>query len=158
MPGERDSQFARHGLLDALHALVLELNNAAAALADEMVVMALLVDYLVAPLSVVEMSLRDQLALLEQLQSAVNGGVADVGVDFLDLGVQLLGADVTSQIEEHARDIVALAGGLEPAFLEPRVEGFQTLVGTDARTTRDGRMFSAFPHLRHETESCCQRY
>src|ERR1700730_2296245 len=105
MRGQRDPQFACHSLLDSLHPFVLELDDAAAALANEMVVMALLVDDLVTPLSVVEMALRDQFAFLEQLQRAVNCGIADVRIDLLDFGVQLLGADMAPQGKENPRNI-----------------------------------------------------
>src|SRR5271155_3237288 len=111
MPREQDAELPGHGLLDALHALVLKLDDAAAVLADEMVVMALLVDDLVAALPVVEVAFGDQLAFLEQLQRAVDCGVADVRVDLFDLGVKLLGADMAAQLKEYPRDIVALTGG-----------------------------------------------
>jgi hypothetical protein len=118
----------------------------------------MLVDDFVAPLPVVEMALRDQFAFLEQLQRTVNSGVADVRINLLNLGVQLFGADMASQGKEHAGDIVALPGGLQPAVLKPCVEHLQPLISADARTARDGRMFRALPGMRHESsDSCCQR-
>jgi hypothetical protein len=35
-----------------------------------------------------------------------------VRVDLLDLGIKLLGADVPSESEEYARDVVALTGSI----------------------------------------------
>ena len=151
MTRKRNPELPGHGLLDALHALVLKLDDAPAVLADEMVVMALLVDDLVPALSVVEVPFGDQLTFLEQLQRPVDGGVADVRVDLLDLGVQLFGADMAAQRKEHPRNIVALAGRLQPPLLEAAVEHFHPLVGRNARPARDGRVFRDLSGLRHET-------
>ena len=121
VPGQRHAEIARDDILHALDRGVLELDDPAASLADEMIVMAL-ADGLVTRLALVEMALVQQRAFLEQAQRPVNRRIADVRVDLLDLGVQFLGADMMPVVEEYARDIVALAGGLQPALLEAACE------------------------------------
>ena len=79
---------------------------------------------LVARLSVVEVALDGEAALLEQAQRAVHRGVADPRVDLLHLGVELLDADVAVGGEKHAGDVVALRSGLEPSLLEPLAKRF----------------------------------
>src|SRR5271155_4930017 len=106
---QRDAEFARDRLLEFLDRVVLEFDDAAAALADEVVVMMVAGD-LVACLALIEVALVEQVAFLEQAQGAVDGGVADVRIDLLDFGVELLGADMAPQCEEDACDVVALAG------------------------------------------------
>ena len=116
---QRDAEFARDRLLEFLDRLVFEFDDAAAAFADEVVVMMVAGDF-IARLALLEVALVDQVAFLEQAQRAVDGGVADVRIDLLDFGVELLGADMAAQREEDARDVVALAGRLEPALFEAR--------------------------------------
>src|SRR5215469_13788496 len=134
--GQRHAQVARDDVLHALDRRVLELDDLAAALADEVIVMAL-ADGFVARLTLVEMALVQQLAFLEQAQRAVDRRVADVRVDLLDLGVKFFGADVMAVLEEHARDVVALAGGLEPALLQAGVKGEHPLGGAERRFAID---------------------
>src|SRR5262249_11043777 len=93
-----------------------------AALADDVVVMRLALDGLVARLSVVEVALRREAALLEELQRAVDGGVADPRVHATDGVVELLDREVLLGAEEHARDVVALRRRLEPPFAQRLLE------------------------------------
>src|SRR2546423_3689422 len=102
-----------------------ELDDPRAALADEVIVPALLtLGGLVARLSVVEVPLDGEAAFLEQAQRAVHRGVADPRVDLLHLGVELLDADVAVGGKKHAGDVVALRGGLEASLLEPLAKRF----------------------------------
>ena len=130
VPGESHAEIARDDVLHALDRGVFEFDDPAASLADEVIVMALAYCF-VARLAFIEVSLVQQRAFLQEPQRPVNRRVADVRVDLLDLGVQFLGADVMPVIEEYARDVVALAGGLEPALLESRVEGEHPLFRAD---------------------------
>src|SRR5208282_2622120 len=109
VPSQRNAEIARDDVLHALDRGVLELDDPAAALADEMIVMAF-ADRFVARLALVKMALVQQLAFLEQPQRPVDRRIADVRVDLLDLRVQFFGADMMPVLEEDARDVVALAG------------------------------------------------
>src|ERR1700726_2711418 len=129
---QRDAEFARHGLLEPLDRFVFEFDDPAAALADEVVVMMFAGDF-VARLTFVEVALVDQVAFLEQAQRAVDGGIADVRIDLLDLSVEFLGTDMAVEREEDARDVIALAGRLEPALLKPRVKLRHPLLGLEDR-------------------------
>ena len=95
-----------------------------------MIVMAL-TDGFVTRLPLVKMAFVQQRAFLEQAQRPVNRRIADVRVDLLDLRMQFFGADMMSELEKYACDVVALAGGLEPALLEPDVEGAHPLFRAD---------------------------
>ena len=77
---------------------------------------------LVARLAVVEVALVGQPALLEQLERAVDGGVADARVHLLHRGVQLLDRQVLAGAEEHLRDVVALRGRLEAPLAQRLLE------------------------------------
>src|ERR1700730_9261067 len=112
---QRDAEVARDHLLELLDRLIFEFDDAPAALADEVVVMMLAGDF-IARLALVEVPLEKQIAFLEQSQRPVDGGVADVRIDFLDFGVEFLGAEMAAEGEEHAGDVVALAGRLEAAL------------------------------------------
>jgi hypothetical protein len=50
-----------------------------------------------------------QVAFLQQLERAIDRRIANVRVD---LGIKLLCADVPSESEEYARDVVALTGSI----------------------------------------------
>src|SRR5581483_11998870 len=128
---ESCAELAGDSLLEAFDVVVLELDDLAAALADEMIVM-VIGNGFVASLAVVEVAFLEQVAFAKQPQGPVDGRVADVGVAFLDLGVKLLGADMAADFEEHPRNIVALSGGFEPAFLQPRMERTHPLLRADA--------------------------
>src|ERR1700730_7197702 len=140
---QRDAEFARDGLLEPLDRFVLEFDDPAAALADEMVVMMLTGDF-VARLAFVEVPLIDQVAFLQQAQRTVDGSVADVRIDLLALSVEFLGTDMAVEREEDARDVIALAGRLEPALLQPRVKLRHPLLGLDGRRIACGRAGGAF--------------
>src|SRR5579885_93566 len=132
VPPELRAELARDGFLEALDAVVFELDYPPAALADEMIVMPF-VNRFVARLAVVEMPLLEQIAFPQQPKGSVDGRVADMRADLLDLGGHFFGADMAADFEEHARDIVALARGLEPALLEAGVKQRHPLLRADAR-------------------------
>ena len=67
--GQRDAEFARDRLLELLDRVVLEFDDAAATLADEMVVMMLAGDF-IARLALFEMTLVEQVAFLKQAQAS----------------------------------------------------------------------------------------
>src|SRR5579872_1300814 len=119
--GQGDAEFTRDGLLEFLDRFVFEFDDAAAAFADEVVVMMVASDF-ITRLPFLEVALIEQVAFLEQAQRAVDGGVADVRVDFLDFGVKLLGADMPAHREEHTRDVVTLPGRFKPARFQPLME------------------------------------
>ena len=119
--GQQHAQLLRDCLLHQFQFVVLELDYLAAAFADEMVVMMLAGDF-IARLTLVEMTFGEQVAFLQQLERAVNRRIADVRIDLLDLGVEFFRTDMPPQLEEYARDIVALAGRFQPALAQPRME------------------------------------
>src|SRR5262245_65658348 len=124
--GEHESQKARDALLLRLERFAVELHDLAAALADDViVVLGALLARLVARLAVVEAPLGGEPGFLEQLEGAVDGGVADAGVHLLHRGVELFDRTMPAFGEEHARDVVPLRRGLEAAFLQGFFEGPQ---------------------------------
>lgn len=99
-----------------------ELDGAAAAGADHVVMAAAVVLVLVAGDAVVEGDFAGEVALGEELEGAVDGGVADLGVFLLDQAVELVGGKVLAGLEEGLEDGVALGGVLEADTLEVLVE------------------------------------
>ena len=79
---------------------------------------------LVAGNAVVEGDFAGQAAFGEELQSAIDGGVADAGVFFLDKSVQFVGGEMVAGFEERVQDGVALGGLLEADALQVLVQDF----------------------------------
>src|SRR5437867_7041599 len=118
-----EAEEAADALLQALELLAGELHDLAAALADDVVVVLLIVLHrLVTRLPVVEVALGGQAALLEQLEGAVHGRVPDARVHAPDGGVELLDGEVALGAEEDAGDVVALRRRLEPALAQRLLE------------------------------------
>src|SRR2546425_5353551 len=118
-----EAEEATDAVLEALQLLARELDDLAAALADDVVVvLALALDRLEARLAVVEVALGSEPDLLEQLERAVDGGVADAGVHLLDRRVELLDGEVPRGAEEHARDVVPLGGRFETPLAQRLLE------------------------------------
>ena len=80
----------RDPILERLDLIVLELLDAPAFEADQVIVMLIVMGHLVARDAVPEMPLDGQAAFLEQLQRSIDRGVADLGIDRADLGQELL--------------------------------------------------------------------
>src|SRR5437879_2544878 len=118
-----EAEEATDAVLEALQLLARELDDLAAALADDVVVvLALPLDRLEARLAVVEVALGSEPDLFEQLERAVDGGVADAGVHLLDRRVELLDGEVPRGAEEHARDVVPLGGRFETPLAQRPLE------------------------------------
>src|SRR5262245_4326883 len=147
-----EAEEAGDALLQLLELLAVELDDLAAALADDVVVVLLLrLGGLVARLAVVEMPLVRQATLLQQLERPVDGGVADARVHLLDGGVQLLDREVLSGPEEHLRDVVALRGRFEAPLAQRLLE--EPHAGAHHGGLLGGRAASALqqpPELRRE--------
>src|SRR5690606_30947210 len=107
-------------LLQPLDAVVVKLDDLAAVVADQMIVVIVgaLVRELVAGLSVAEVALGGDAALREELEGAVDGGVADLRLLLTHAGEELLDRDVlwrlAGALEERLRDDAALVGRAEP--------------------------------------------
>src|SRR6266516_1807340 len=118
-----EAEEATDAVLEALQLLARELDDLAATLADDVVVvLALALDRLEARLTVVEVALGSEPDLLEQLERAVDGGVADAWVHLLDRRVELLDGEVPRGAEEHARDVVPLGGRFETPLAQRLLE------------------------------------
>jgi len=85
--------------------------------------------------AVVEGDLAGQSALGQQLESAVDGGVADAGIFFLNEAVKFVGREMVARFEKRAQDGVALRRLFEADALEVLVEN---LLGLAHHLTRDG--------------------
>ena len=99
-----------------------EFHGTAALGADHVVMAAAIVLVLVAGDTVVEGDFAGQAALREQLESAVNSGVADASVFLLHQAVQLVGGKVIAGFEKGAEDSIALRGLFEADTLEMLVK------------------------------------
>ena len=109
-------------LLQLVHFMGKEFHRTAAFGADHMVMAAPVVLVLVAGNAIVESDFAGQSALGEQFESAVDGGIADAGVLFLDEAVQFVGGKMVAGFEEGAQDGIALGGLLQADTLEVAVE------------------------------------
>ena len=113
--------FAADLLLELTNFLGKEFDGAAAIGADHVVVAATVVLVLVAGNAVVEGDFAGQAALRQQLQRAVDGGVADAGVFFLHQTMEFVGGEMVAGFQEGMQNGVALrrllqANGLQVAM------------------------------------------
>src|SRR5579862_114586 len=109
-----EAEEAADAVLQVLELLAGKLDDLAAALADDVIVLARLgLDRLEARLAVVEVALRREADLLQQLERPVDGGVADARAHLAHGAVELVDRDVLLGREEDTRDVVALRGRLE---------------------------------------------
>jgi len=77
---------------------------------------------LVAGNSVMKRNLAGQAALRQQLQRAVNGGVADAGIFFLHQAMEFVGGKMVASFEEGVQNGVALRGLLQANIFEVAVK------------------------------------
>src|SRR5258708_34788504 len=87
--------------------------------------------------TVVEGDFTGQSALGEQLEGAVNGGVADAGIFFLHEAMKFVGGEVVAGFEKRPQDGVALRRLLEANSLEVAVENVLSFAH---HLARDGRL------------------
>ena len=95
-----------------------ELDGTTAIGADHVVMTAPIVLMLVAGNAVVEGDFAGQAALRQQLQSAVDGGVADAGIFFLHHAMKFIGGKMVASFEEGVQNCVALRGLLQADVFE----------------------------------------
>jgi len=99
-----------------------EFDRAAAIGADHVVVAAAIVLVLVARDAVVEGDFAGKVALGEQLQGAIDGGVADPGIFLFNQAMELVGGEVLAGLEEGLQDRIALGGVLQANTLQVLVQ------------------------------------
>ena len=122
VPGSEVVIFAADLLLEAPYFLRKEFNRTAAAGADHVVMAAAIVLVLVAGNAVVEGDFAGQAAFGQQLQGAVDGGVADASVSFLYEPVQFIRGEMVAGFEEGAENGVALGCLFQTDAFEMPVE------------------------------------
>src|SRR6266702_5774778 len=121
---DEESVAVCHFSLKFFDGLVLELDDVAAAGADQMVVVLPLGHVLIPGLAVAKMDLIGDPRLGEQLQGAIDRGVADARVLGPQLQIELLDAHVALGGKEHIENNVPLAGRLEPLAGDELMEYF----------------------------------
>jgi hypothetical protein len=114
--------FAADLLLEASYFLRKEFDRTATTGADHVVMAAAVVLVLVAGDAVVEGDFAGQAAFGQQLQGAVDGGVADAGVSFLYEAMQFIRGKMVAGFEEGAKNGVALRRLLQADALEMPVK------------------------------------
>ena len=120
---KRFESVAAHDLfLQLLDLFVVKLDQRAAAGADQVVVVRVLVVVLVQHAPVVEFKLASQATLLKKLQCAIYGCEPDRRILCFDDRVQILAGDVPFGIQKHIEDQIALGRSLEPRALEMLLE------------------------------------
>ena len=122
VPGGEVVIFAADFLLELADLLGKELDRTATVGADHVVVTAAVVLVLVAGDAVVEGDFAGQATLGEELQSAVDGGVADARVFFLYKAMKLIGGKMVAGFKKRAQNGVALGGLLQADAFEMAVQ------------------------------------
>src|SRR5688572_6402527 len=147
-----ESVALRDPILQRLDLLVDELDDVAALLADEVVVMGAADGDLVQRLlGVAEPARVGDAGLFEQLHGPVDGREADAGLPPLRARVQGLQVDMFLALEEGGHDGVAGLRGVEPALVEEhpphqlRISGALSLRGSFAGTRCHDRDSAARP-------------
>src|SRR5262249_473841 len=79
--------------------------------------------------SLIKMTLGQQLAFLQQLESPINRCIADVRIDFLHFSIKFFRTDMATEVEENPGYIIAWRSGFQTAVSQARMEQFQPLVG-----------------------------
>jgi hypothetical protein len=101
-------------VLEGLKRPILEFNYLSATQADQMVMMPSFRNRLISGLSVTKFPLGRQAETGEELQSAINRYIADFGIRFDDLGVNLGKAPMPRRIQEDIEDFFPGFGRLQP--------------------------------------------
>ena len=99
-----------------------EFDRAAAISADHVVVAAAIVLVLVTRDAVVEGDFAGEVALGQQLQGAVDGGVTDPGIFLFNEAMELVRGEMLTGLQECLQDRVALGGVLQANTLEVLVQ------------------------------------
>ncbi len=128
---------AAYFLLQLIHFSGKEFDRAAALGANHVVMAAPVVLVLVTGNAVVEGYFAGEPGFGQQLESPIDGGVADAGIFLLDKAVQFVGGEVVAGLEESAQYCVALGRLLEAYTLEVTVED---ILGFAHHLARDGRL------------------
>jgi len=110
--------------------------------ADHVVMAATVVLMFVAGDAVVKGDFAGQATLGEKFQRAVDRGVADARIFFLDQAVQFVGGEVVASFEKSAQNCVALASLLETHVFQVSVEDILGLA--DHLTRERGLIIDAF--------------
>jgi hypothetical protein len=95
-----------------LHLRVVKFNDPSTAFTDNVVVVALFLQFFKARLPVGEVPLRCETTFLEQFQGAIDRRVPYPWVDLPDITIELLNADMTFRREEDLGDIFSLRSRL----------------------------------------------
>jgi hypothetical protein len=107
------AELARHGLLQALDLLVLELDHLAGLHVDEVIVMAV-PGRLIARAAVAELMALKNAGAFEQAHGAVHGGERNAGIAGTRPAINLLDIGVVVRLRQHLGDHPALTGHAHP--------------------------------------------
>lgn len=129
MPMMRDpiTKIGRDLVLSILKLFVVEFDDAATALADQMVVV-VLTERLVAGETLAEIANTRETGADHQLERAVDGGVANTGFDCANALQQFLDADMARGARELGHDQITLTRGLQTLTAKIGPEGGEKLV------------------------------
>jgi len=129
-------------LLQAFDAGIFKLDDRPAEGADEMVMMVLFTAALITGLAVAKVPLSCQAALGEELEGAMNGGVADPRILVANGPIELFRREVRPRRQEFIKDHFPLPGRLEAVLAEIVTKGIfighdQLLIEIDFQFRRD---------------------
>ena len=124
VPGGEVAVFTADLLLELADFLGKELDGTAATGAHHVVMAAAIVLVLVARDSVVEGDFAGQAAFGQQLQRAVDGGIADACIFFLDKSVQFVGGEMVPGFQKSVQNGVALGRLLQADTFQMLVKDF----------------------------------
>jgi len=116
MTGDGKTHSRGDALLQALDLFVLKLEDQAAFGADQVVVV--LAGYFVSGLSIAKLAFVRQSRFDEELESAIDRGVADLAIALSNPGKQLLDGYVIFRSQKLIDNGVALLGGVKALGLE----------------------------------------
>jgi len=124
-------------LFDFADLLRKELDGTAALSADHVVMAAAVVLMFVAGNAVMKGDFAGQAAFGEKFQGAVDGGVSDAGVFFLNQTMEFVGGKMVARFEEGTQNRIALGGLLETNSFQMPVENVLRLSN---HLPREGRL------------------
>ena len=137
MAGRSVVMSAAYFLLQLIHFVREKFHRTAAFRANHVVMAAAVVLVLVTGDAIVESDFAGQAALGQQLESAIDGGVANSRIFLLHQAVQFVRRKVVASFQERAEDGIPLRRLLQADFLEVPVKNF---LGLAHHLARDGRL------------------
>jgi hypothetical protein len=111
-----------NAVLKGFHVFIFEFDDLSTLKADQVIMMALSRSGFVSGLSIRKFSLDCKTGAGKELQGTINCGIANFGIGFYDLGVDLREVFVALRVEEDVKDFLPLFGCIQSFSRNPSLK------------------------------------